>query len=226
MYSMKKLMKRIYFKSNSSSKGQSFVELSIVILLLMLLAGGIAEFGVLLNRYLNLLDGVREAARYSASYDPFAPCTGSSTPDSDGVCKLFWNNAEIQAVQVISPVELSRPRNDDIVLSFFTVDGDGATCVRHIVRYPTYEGENGYSWVKYGDGTTAGTGTANKTSQQSTAAVHAMMNDCAPPVSVMLVEIFYNYPQTLKAPFYEQAFPDPIPTYVFAVMPLKSVTIP
>jgi len=194
--------------------------------LLMLLAGGIAEFGVLLNRYLNLLDGVREASRYSASYDPFAPCTGSGHLDGDGVCSEYYDNAELQAVHVISPVELVPSRNDDIVISFFTVDGDGATCVRHIVRYPTYEGENGYSWVKYGDGTHTGTGTANKTSQQSTAAVHAQMNDCAPPVSVMLVEIFYNYPQTLKAPFYEQAFPDPIPTYVYAIMPLKSVTIP
>ena len=39
----------------------------------MLLVVGIAEYGMLLNRYLNILDGAREAARYNANYNPFCP---------------------------------------------------------------------------------------------------------------------------------------------------------
>ena len=63
-------MKQISFDIRSGSKGQSFVELSLVALLLMLLVAGIAEFGVLLNRYLNILDGAREAARVGRQCRP------------------------------------------------------------------------------------------------------------------------------------------------------------
>jgi hypothetical protein len=48
------------------------------------------------------------------------------------------------------------------------------------------------------------------------------MDPSAPDVSVALVELFYNYPQTLRAPFYEQVFPDPVPVYTYAIMPIKN----
>ena len=47
--------------------GQSFVELLLVTVFLMLLLAGVVEFGFLLNNYLHVLDGAREAARYSNS---------------------------------------------------------------------------------------------------------------------------------------------------------------
>jgi hypothetical protein len=218
-------MKRITFNIRSGSKGQSFVELSLIALLLMLLVAGIAEFGVLLNHYLNLLDGVREAARFGANYDPFAACfDAAGVFDADNVCNEFYQSAALEAKNVISPIVLDPAKGDDIVLSFFTVAGDPATCVRQITKYPTYE--NGYSWSEKGDGNWLGNGTRNKESQQTILTIQSKMDSCAPPVSVFLVEVFYNYPQTLRAPFYEQVFPDPIPVYIYAIMPLKSVTIP
>jgi hypothetical protein len=218
-------MKRDRFNIRSGSKGQSFVELSLIVMLLMLLVAGIAEFGVLLNRYLNILDGVRESARFGANADPFAACAGVGTVDSDGVCSEFYQGVALKTVNVISPITLN-PAIDDIVISFFTVTGDGATCIRTVKRYPTLS--NGYAWSKYGDTQTylGSGGTPNKTSEQSLATIEGQMDSCAPPVSLLLVEAFYNYPQTLKAPFFEQVFPDPVPVYIDAIMPFKFITIP
>lgn len=218
-------MNRNSFNIRSASKGQSFVELSLIVFLLMLLVAGIAEFGVLLNRYLNILDGVREAARFGANADPFGACTNGGTVDSDGVCSEYYQAVALETVNVISPIKLN-PAIDDIVVSFFTVQGDGSTCTRTVIRYPTYM--NGWAWSKYGDTMTylGSGGTPNKTSQQTLATIEGQMDSCAPPVSLLLVEAFYNYPQTLKAPFYEQVFPDPIPVYIDAIMPIKTITIP
>ena len=75
-----------------------------------------------------------------------------------------------------------------------------------------------YSWFGSGEAPT-------KSSQQSTASIQSQMTDCnAPAVSLLLVEIFYNYPQTLKAPFYEQVFPDPVPVYIYAIMPMRNIS--
>ncbi len=47
-----------------------------------------------------------------------------------------------------------------------------------------------------------------------------MMDPNAPANGVLLVEVFYNYPQLLKLPVFEQVIPDPIPVYAYSVMPL------
>ena len=75
---------RIYSRSkNKNEKGQSFVELSLVVVFLMILVAGIVEFGFMLNNYLNMVDASREAVRRSATYDPFIvdPVTGTRSVD-------------------------------------------------------------------------------------------------------------------------------------------------
>jgi hypothetical protein len=205
-------MNRNSFNLRSASKGQSFVELSLIVMLLMLLVAGIAEFGVLLNRYLNMLDGAREAARWGANYDPFGvPCTG--TVDSDGICSKFYAGVAKEAVDVISPITLNPTVNkDDIVVSIFVL-ANNTMC-----RFPSGS-ENGWSWSQK----IQGLATPNKTSVRSSTDIQNQMDPSAPAVSALLVEIFYNYPQTLKAPFYEQVFPDPVPVYIYAIMPLRNI---
>ncbi len=52
-------------------RGQSLIELAIVITVLMFMLVGITEYGFLLNNYLNLVDATREATRFGANIDPF-----------------------------------------------------------------------------------------------------------------------------------------------------------
>lgn len=52
------------------SRGQSLVEVALFLPLLLMMLGGLIEFGFALNQYLNALDAAREAARYSSDGDP------------------------------------------------------------------------------------------------------------------------------------------------------------
>jgi hypothetical protein len=49
-----------------------------------------------------------------------------------------------------------------------------------------------------------------------------MMNTTAPGSGIVLVEIYYNYPQLLKLPVFEQVLPDPMLVYAYSFMPLSS----
>ena len=218
----------------SASKGQSFVELSLVALLLMLLVAGIAEYGVLLNRYLNLLDAVREAARYNSNFNPFCPPPGTASCPVGQVTPDYYKLTACEVVQVLYPVVLYPERGDDIVVSFFTVEESGGLS-SITKRYPLTEAEHGWSWAQNGDDTGAanskchdpglgGTRNPSTYSKQSSAFVQSRMDSTAPSVSVSLVEIFYNYPQTLRLPVFEQMIPDPIPVYTYAIMPIKNIT--
>ncbi len=208
------------------SPGQSFVELSLVVLFLMLLVAGIAEYGVLLNRYLNLLDATREAARYTANYNPFCPAnsTDPSCPPYT-VTPTYYVSTACEVKNVLLPLHLDMARGDDIVISFFTVTNGAISG-----RYPLSDGESGWSWSAHGGWSDeshcvlAGSGTRNHVSQQTSAFILSRMDPSAPDVSVALVEVFYNYPQTLKMPVFEQLIPDPIPVYSYAIMPIKNVS--
>jgi len=86
-------------------------------------------------------------------------------------------------------------------VSFFSI-GDGI-----YIRYPNATGYRHYS---------------NQTSAFSDADIQARLNPSAPPTGVLLVEIFYHYPQRLKLPLFTELIPDPIPVHSYAIMPLTA----
>lgn len=181
-----------------AEKGQGLVEFSLVAILLMILVAGIAEYGTLLNEYLNLVDASREAVRYSASFDPFA----WDEPGHDGeVNPSFYQQTFELTEQVLFPLVLDPAEGDDIVVTFFTV-GDGI-----FLRYPNETG-----WRRH----------SNQTSQLSSANVQARLDSGAPPAGVLLVEIYYHYRQRLRLPLFTELIPDPIPVYAYAIMPLTA----
>lgn len=52
------------------TRGQSLVEVTLLMPILLMMLAGLVEFGFALNQYLNTLDAAREAARYSSDGDP------------------------------------------------------------------------------------------------------------------------------------------------------------
>lgn len=180
-------------KLNKAERGQSFVELALVVVFLMIFVAGIVEFGFMLNNYLNLVDASREAVRYSSDFDPFLP---------DGsVDNQFFEDTFNLTLDVMDPVTLDAAKGDDVVISFFSV-GNGV-----YVRYPDNDG-----W------------SANKiqVSKLSNAEIQSRLDSGAPPTGVLLIEIFYNYPQVLKLPVFTMFVRDPMPVYVYAIMPLSA----
>ena len=186
---------RINFRSktNKNEKGQSFVELSLVVIFLMIFVAGIVEFGFMLNNYLNLVDASREAVRFSSDGDPF---------DENGDLDPGFFVVTGQLTQeVLAPLVLDPALGDDIVISFFSI-GDGV-----YVRYPNAQG-----WSVLG----------TKTTNLSDAEIQSRLDSSAPPTGVLLIEIFYNYPQVLKMPIFTAFVSDPMPVYVYAIMPLSA----
>lgn len=180
-------------KVGKNEKGQSFVELSLVIIFLMIFVAGIVEFGFMLNNYLNLVDASREAVRYSSNFDPF---------NLDGSLDTqFFEDTITLTREVLLPVELDASRGDDIVVTFFSV-GSGV-----YERYPNDQG-----WAA----------NSNQVSKLSNAEIQSRLDSSAPPTGVLLVEIFYNYPQVLKLPVFTAFVQDPMPVYVYAIMPLAA----
>jgi hypothetical protein len=175
-----------------NKSGQSFVELMLILLVLALILAGVVEFGFLMNNYLHVLDGAREAARFSAN---------SVAIDADGnSIPSFYQNTATQAENVMRPVVLDSARGDDIIVSVFSVAGE------NILRFPDALG-----WSRFG----------NHISSFTTAEILALMDPLAPPSGLLVVEIFYNYPQVLELPLFAD-FLNPIPVYTYSVMPLSS----
>ena len=185
-------------KTNNNEKGQGFVELSLVVVFLLIFVAGIVEFGVMLNNYPNMVDASREAVRRSANYDPFIvdPNTGVKSVDTN-----FYVETGRFTEEILAPVVLDPGKGDDIVITFFSV-GKGI-----YDRYPNDDG-----WSVYG----------NHVSKLSNAEIQSRLNSAAPPTGVLLIEIFYNYPQVLKLPVFTIFVQDPMPVYAYAVMPLTA----
>jgi len=185
-------------KINKNEKGQSFVELSLVVVFLMIFVAGIVEFGFMLNNYLNLVDASRETVRRMANFDPFTIdlATGVKSVDEN-----FYKETTRFAEEILAPVVLDSSLGDDIVVTFFSV-GDGV-----YIRYPNNDG-----WPAYG----------NQVSKFSDTEIQSRLDSSAPPTGVLLVEIFYNYPQVLKLPIFTIFVQDPMPVYVYSIMPLTA----
>ena len=58
-------MKLFNLITRAKSRGQSFIELALVFMVLMMLFAGVVELGNLINIYLDIIDSGREAARFS-----------------------------------------------------------------------------------------------------------------------------------------------------------------
>ena len=217
------LFKRILYRMRRQPRGQSFVELMLVVMFLALLLAGVTEYGFMLNQYLHVLDGAREAARYAASSStgPFIvlsdgslerdpPLTG---PIVDNMPFYYYTAAKAGSTMVpvgLNP-GLSPTSPDDIIISVFSVT-TGNLPVRFPLAYP-----QGWSLCKDYAGFVAFFGSMSlpvppqlsdiswstcganaRVSQFSIADIQSRLNGSAPSTGVILVEICYNYPQLLK----------------------------
>ncbi len=188
-------------RSPKFKKAQSFVELAILLPILLMMFSGLVEFGFLLNHYLDLLDGTREAARFASDASPFLQGTYTDDPN-------FYKNAAALVDQTIAPLTLNSD-TDDVIISAFGVGGG-----RVLSRFPKALGSPSLSgeWRRWG----------NHTSEFSNTDIQSRLVSGAPSTGIVLVEIFYSYNQVLKLPWITAFVPDPIPVHVYSIMPLVS----
>jgi hypothetical protein len=108
------LMHRLH---RSSGKGQSLIELALVLPILILILLAIAEGALFMGRYLDLLDLTREAAREASTDDPFAaevglPASSITTLTGANDCSADANvtplNFYFKAACYFAPPKLSK----------------------------------------------------------------------------------------------------------------------
>lgn len=219
---MKKLQP--FLKQEYKSKGQSLMEMAVVVGVLMVLAIGAVEFGYLLNQYITLVDGTRAGARYGSNQDPYAIkdlVTGNITYDYSAVQPSFYTTiADVVDNQTsdddknfdvyrgaISPLILNN-ETDELMIYFLSI--------REGQSYETSD-----IWCQFG--------CSPNTHPESQALVNAKagfirdsLSDKAPNTGIVVVEIFYAYNQLLSLPIFTAFIPDPIQVHAYSIMPLSA----
>ncbi len=232
--------KRISIKAwlRMGKKGQSFVELAILFPLLIMLLSGVVEFGFLLNQYLDLLDGAREAARFASDGDPFNRVGITCVAPSHAlppVTNDFYQQTAYLAVQTIeqeTPNPLNpiqhlfqlrlNPNTDDVVISAYGISsGTIADRYPHPPADLPCGGETNGEWHLWGSGG-ACSGDSCNPSGLSNADIASRLSGAAPNTGAVSVEIMYDYHQVLGLPWLTAFVPNPIHVRVFAIMPLVS----
>jgi len=215
----------------------------------------------MLNYYLHVLDGSREAARFSSSNNSFI---SNGTSIASFYYPPFYYQSVTEAVSTMEPVLLNPANPDDIVISVFSMDGTTPT------RFPQAD-PNGWSLCAHykanADDSAVlylpqikqivpvnrmeasplisaasnrlppflpiclsppGIGLHGTQLQISAGDITTKLNTMTlqgtslAATGVVVVEIFYNYPQLLKLPVLTSIVPDPMPLYVYSIMPLSS----
>jgi hypothetical protein len=196
------------------SRGQSIVEFTLLLPLLLMLLSSLIEFGFALNEYLDLIDTTRETARYLADQMPFL------NEETKTMREAFYLEGVVEmenTIQRAGWIELD-PATDDLVISVF-----GITDYTNAVRYPdsftdsrgecssgVNGGEDG--WRRYCRAT------SKFTSADVINRISGLAN--APPNNgVVLVEIFYVYHMKLGLPWVTEIVGDTLTLHAFSFAP-------
>ena len=202
-------------------RGQSLVEFTISLPVLLMMLSGLIEFGFLLNDYLDLIDAAREAARFAANDDPTL-----SDPPHPSESPNFWNRAwRVARDSLITASDgridwKSDPFNcdaveGDIVVSAFSVKG--TTVVAQFP--PTYADVGAANCAIWGGNPLIwGTPLNPKYPSKLTKAdVNALLSGASIPNSgFVVVEIYYEYD---VISWFSAFLPDPIVLYAYTIMP-------
>lgn len=216
-------MKRLHLFLNQKhkSKGQSLMEMALVVSVLMILAMGVVEFGYLMNQYINLVDGTREGARYASNQDPYAveDSEGNITYDYTKINDKFFpniievvdnNSSQLQTDEnlyrgAISPIILNS-NTDELMVYFLSIRENQNF---EVSRIECQFGCNAHGEEK---------ALVNRNRDFITESLDLD----APNTGIVVVEIFYAYHQLLSLPIFTAFVPDPIQVHAYSIMPLSA----
>jgi hypothetical protein len=218
-------------------RGQSIVEFALMAPILLILLSGLFEFGFIFNSYLAVMDGARNAARYSSDnqYDMRDGNTDCGTTHDfyrQAACEAVNNLAAEQPTIVLCLPGVVQQhcdgvtwdQMDDVIVSVFSVlrlEPTGA----QIVRFPQDGGCPEYGWSYAADMSGRSQCSARDglhMTQFTSAEIIAMLDDGAPNTGFVLVEINFHYNHVLGLPWFTQFVPNPIPFYLYSLWPQVS----
>jgi hypothetical protein len=189
------------------SAGQSLVEFTIMLPILLMLLSGLIEFGFLLNTYLDVIDAAREAARFAANDDPTLGSPSDLTPN-------FWNRAWRNSRGSLFTASDGR-------INWTPTDAFDCTDVEGDMVISAFSFFNNAVNKRYPVGDSDGASNCgNYQSKISTAQVNSLMDTTSVDNSgAVLVEIYYEYEMLLGLPWITAFVPDPVLLHAYTMMP-------
>lgn len=210
------------------SRGQSLVEVAIAFPVLIVMLGGVIEFGFILNYYLSLLDATRESARYWSGDDPFCHEVTPSCPVADGSddADFYYQTAVMVRKQLDPSLGYANPADyhgrrivldpavDDVIVSVYGAEDNTAILWRASGAYHLFP--------------TAGHVSGNYPSIfteqiiKNSRVVDPVSGEYAPNAGLLVVELHYNYHHVLGLPWLTAWLPNPLHLRAYTIMPIRS----
>jgi hypothetical protein len=204
------------------TRGQSFIELALLLPVLFLLLAGMVEVGFLFFSYMTAVDLTREAARFASTRDYTREVIGTTKepyPMPLATCKdeelhFYYDTACFFVDPEINPsLQITSTEFEDVTISVFTVTNSVVTN-----RYPKGNGV----WSLY-DNNWQKDCLGNKildvpffTNEE----VQSKFVASAPANrGLVLVEVFFCYHQIMKLPVLNWIMPDPMRIHTYTFMP-------
>lgn len=192
-------------KGKHKSKGQSLVELTLALPVLLLLFSGLVEFGFMLNYYLSLLDATRYAARLYSNADPNGPDPNTTRNSAT----WFWTDSAQTVQDQLQPRSVNDTSRkitldhslDDVIITGYAVSST------NITTYPTSGPYHLFN---------------SQASQFTTATIQSHLVSNAPCEGMLVVEVDYNYHQVLNLPWLAW-LGNPILLHAYTIMPLQAI---
>lgn len=226
------------------SPGQSFVELSLTIPVLMLLMAGVIEVAFLYFSYMTAIDLTREAARFASTRD-YEANSGTISPAfpeqacNDAVLDYYFDTACFFTDNKLNPsLPISSTDYADVAISVFSVENGNLVSK----RFPE---ATGGVFSLYSTTFVSGTETTTIPNWRldckgrvvrdepyfTIADVEAMLDPNADPTNpakpwpsnkgFVMVEVYYCYHHVLGLPFLGWAIPDPMRMHAYTIMPAQ-----
>lgn len=221
------------------SRGQSFLELAIILPILLLMLLGLVEISFFIGRYLDILDLTREAARFASVRDPFMNAPIDTVSCSAGEPFNFYyhtacifspptgsaNCTDAKFCNGLNSFVALNPEFDDVVITVYTVSD-------WHVSSPVFPQPNGYWALSNIDSDTAHNDNWQRDCQgnvvRSTPYFTAdRINDTLEPSSpkskgLVAVEFYYCYHQALNLPVLTNFVPNPLRIHAYTLMPIPA----
>jgi hypothetical protein len=200
--------------------GQSLVEVALAFPILIMLFGGVVEFGFIINYYLSLLDATREAARVWSGDDPFTEYpigSGTMVDDDLGFYKetaLWAQKALDPSLNYANPADYKGrripldPNKDDVIVSVYGMKNGDAVLARDAGPYHLFP--------------TPGSVSGNYPSLFNETGIEGTHIGGAPKSGLLVVEVHYNYYQVLQLPWMLAFINNPLHLQAYTIMPIRA----
>lgn len=212
-------------KKIKKNRGQSFVELALVIPVLLLLLAGMVELAFFIFTYLTALDLTREAARFASSrdYRTYSSDLASVDKCQDAILDYYNDTACFFIDPTFNQfINISKDEYTDVTISVFTIQD------RTIVsdRWPEVgsPGKEDNMWSLYGNNWAKDCkGNVILTEPYfSNSKMESMLyadSDTAQWKGIVVVELYYCYQQVLNLPIFSQVIPSKLRMHAYSLMP-------